>query len=207
MTPALQLLRTNSGRLLLLAAVSALCTAIVTSRLPRGVDVSLPFTIPVPGRPLSGAYEYDGYYALQATDLFAGTLAGWLTSPDLVADVYAKAGLAQPARSVRTLARVFTARKLSGQLVELRFHARTGEDAQRVAEHVTAIVHRRTEQFNKEGGTPLQFSVTSGEPLVLPVQRSVPLRALVGGLVAFVFGASALLLWDAARPPEGDSDG
>jgi hypothetical protein len=199
MTPIRTLLRRSFSTLLLLAAAAALITAFLVPRLPKGVDVALTFTVPIPHRPPSGEYEFDGFYALQATDLFAETLAGWLTSPNFVAEVYRRTGLPQPASSVRRLNRVFTARKISGQLVELRFRARSEEEAHRLLTEITEVVAERTENFNEEGRASLTFAITAENPLIIPVHRSAPLRALVAAIVAFVLAANVVVFWDVLR--------
>ena len=201
MTPITELLRRSLTTLLVLAVVAAVVTALVVPRLPRGVDVAQTFTVPIPRRPPSGEYEFDGFYALQATDLFAETLAGWLTSPDLASEAYRRAGLPQPAQSVRRLGRVFTARKRSGQLVEFSFRARSEDEAERLVREVGSLVRERTERFNEEGRSSLTFTVTQEHPLRIPVQRSAPLRALVAALVTFVLAANVLIFWDALRTP------
>lgn len=207
MTPVPLLLRRHAGSILLLAAVAAVVTAIVVPRLPPGVDAVLTFTVHIPERPPSGEYEFDGFYALQATDLFAETLAGWMTSPQFVAEVYSRTGLPQPAASVRQLGRVFTARKVSGQLVELKFRARAADDAARLSREASIVLGQRTERFNAAGKGSQEFSAVSAEPLIIPVRRSAPLRALVSALITAVVAANILLFWDAMKTTENASPG
>lgn len=199
MTSAPQLLRAWWRTIALLAAVAAAVTAIVTLRLPPSVDVAQTFTIPIPDRPASGEYEFDGFYAIQATERFADTLAGWLSSPDLVADVYRRAELAAPASTVRRLGRVFTTRRLFGQVVEVQFRTADEKSARALLAAITEVVGDRTDTFNQGRQQRLVFHVVPEQPLLLPVLRSASLRALVAAFVIIVVSASLLLFWDAWR--------
>jgi len=46
-------------------------------------------------------YKYDSYYAIQANDLFANTIVGWLKSPEIVVDIYKEAGVNFPVKNLR----------------------------------------------------------------------------------------------------------
>lgn len=199
MTPTVQLLRTWWRTIALLAAASAAVAAIVTMRLPDGVDVVQTFTIPIPERPPTNEYEFDGFYAIQATERFADTLAGWLSSPDLVAEVYRRAELPSPTSSIRRLASVFTTRRLSGQVVEVRFQASDEEHARTILAAVNDVVEDRTDTVNQDRQRSLTLRVVPEQPLILPILRSVGLRALVAAFVTAVVTASVLLFWDAWR--------
>lgn len=52
-------------------------------------------------------YRYDKYYALQASGLFADSLAAWLSSPSGVYEAYEKAGLPVPDISLKKLSQTF----------------------------------------------------------------------------------------------------
>lgn len=197
MTPIPLLLRQWGRSIVLVAVLAAVVTAVLTTRLPRQVEVVQTLTIPVPDRPSTNEYEFDGYYALQATEIFADTLAGWLTSADLVAEAYDRAAMPRPATSVRRLARVFVARKVSGQLVELRFQTAREADARRLLQEVDRLIAERAVAFNESGRSALAFSIHPQDPLILPVQRSVPIRALVAALVAAGVFTSIVVFADA----------
>lgn len=197
MTSLVILLKKNLPFILLLAILSGLATGIVTSKLPKKMDVSISFTIPIPERPQSDNYEYDGYYALQATDLFSGTFAGWIHSPEFVLAIYEKAGVAKKP-SVRSLEKAFITRKVSGQLVELRFSATSAEEAKKISDQIIIAAKEKVNKFNSEGQKSLTFSVISTEPLILPGSRSAPINTLVAFGIVLVLGINVLIFWDAA---------
>ncbi len=199
MTPLPKLFASWFKPVVLLSIFAMVVTAIITPRLPRGVDVSTSLTVPVPERPESGDYEYDGYYALQATDLFSNTLSGWFKSPDFVSKVFQRAELPRPAQSLRSLGKVFTVKKISGQLVEVQFHAETVEEGKKIAYAVSSVLEEQVEAFNKEGKGPLSFAVLVGEPIYIEVVRNTLVRSLVAALVVFVLAYNLVILIDGIK--------
>jgi len=198
MTSLAALLKKNLSFILILAVLTGLITGVVTSRLPRTMDVSISFTIPIPERPLSNNYEYDGYYALQATDLFASTFAGWLHSPEFVSAVYEKAGILKKP-SIRALGKAFTTRKVSGQLVELQFSASSSKEAENISNQVVIAAKEKVSKFNSEGQKNLTFSVISADPLVIPASRNASINALVAFVIVLVLGINVLIFVDAYK--------
>ncbi len=208
MTPGPLLLKQTLIPLLLVSAAAGLTSAVIARRSAPGLDVSLSFTVPatsaprtVPAARTSGTEE-TAFESLQAAELFAETLTGWLVGPDFVAEVYARAGVPVPqGASVRRLSRAFAAQKRGGQVADVRFHARSTEEARALAGAVRAEAEERTTQFNL-AGQALTFRVLSGEPLLVPVPVSPPIRGAVAALVVFVSGFSLVLLWDFLRAPD-----
>lgn len=195
MTPILQLLAKWLKPLILASILVAVITAIIVPRLPRGVDVSTSLTVPVPERPVSDNYEYDGYYALQSTDLFSNTLTGWFKSSNFVSSVLERAGI-KSAPSIRSLGHFFTTRKVSGQLVEVQFHAKTKQEGQKIVKAFSSVLAEQIASFNEEGNKTLSFNVIVGEPLYAEVARNAILRALVAGFVTFVVGINLVIFID-----------
>lgn len=205
MTPAALLLRRALGPLLLISVVTGVAVGIVSRRTNPGVEAALTLTVPAPvrespsNRTPSGATE-TAFEALQSAEIFAETLAGWLTSPDFVAAVYARAGVVFQRVTVRRLGRAFTAVKRGGPVVDVHFRAPSADEARAIARAVVTEIQERTAAFSSVTGGPV-FRVTTSEPLVIPVLVSPLLRALVGGVVAFVLGLNLVLLGDFLRSP------
>jgi capsular polysaccharide biosynthesis protein len=135
-----------------------------------------------------------------ATDLFVGTLSGWLSSPDFAAKVYQRASLPAPATSVRKLGRVFTVQRHGGQVVGVRFRARTADDATRIANALRDEVGERSTAL-AAGSPTFAFRVSVGEPLVVPVRPYPALRGLISGIVILAVGLNAVFLRDFLRSP------
>lgn len=209
MTPFRQLLPRALPPLLLVALAGGVSVGVVTARTVPGVEVIQPFTVPLPSvsARAESAYAESGglaFDALQASELFAGTLVGWLVSPDLVAGVYHRAQVRFPGTpSVRRLSRAFVAQKRGGSVVEVRFHARSADEGQALARAIREELEIRVAQFNS-ATRQLVFEARPGEPLVVPVRLSPVLRGLTASVVLFALSLSAVLLWDALRTPPAE---
>lgn len=203
MTPASLLLARSLGPLLVFSVAAGGVAAALAARTPAGVEVALGFVVPVPRDvSLRGGGE-PATDPVEATDLFVGTLTGWLSSPDFVARVYARASVAPPVRSLRHLSRVFTAERRGGQVVGVRFRARTADDGARIARAVREELGERAQAL-QGGGAAFSFTVRAEEPLIVPVRVLPAIRGLVAGTVVFVLALNAVFLWDFLRaPPAG----
>jgi len=132
-------------------------------------------------------YQYDGFYRIQADERFADTIVRWLSSPRIVADIYAGVGrnIAMPAE--HSLGNVFSARRLSSQYIEVRYTSVTEGIAEKIATSLERVLNERTDALNtgdvnKEGW----FRVIVEEPVMYPAH--IPwIRVLAGAIIAGVF--------------------
>lgn len=201
MTPSAVLLRRVFWPLLALGLAGGLAAGVVAVQRPPRVDVVLGFVVPIPeGASARSSSGPGGPDPVGAADLFVGTLSGWLASPDFAAAVFRRASLPVPALSIRKLGRVFEARRRGGQVVDVRFQARSADDAARIAKAVREEVAERATAF-AGGNSVLSFRAIAGEPLVVPVRSNAALRGLVVGVVLLVAGVNIVFLWDFLRSP------
>lgn len=201
MTPARVLLRRTLAPLVLLSAVAGVVVGAISTRQPAAVDVAMSLTVPLPETAAGSpgiAGPPDGSDAVAATELFVGTVTAWLSSPDVVAAVYQRAGLPSPQTSLRRLARSFTAVARGGQVVDVRFRVRSADEGTKLAAALTAEVRERANALSRRSGA-FRFAVEAGSPLQRIVQRNSLLRGAVGALVVLVVGINLVLLWDFLR--------
>lgn len=199
MTPFIKIIN-KWGKVIIIAAVFAMvATILVIPRLPKNEVVSVDITVPLPKRAATSNYEYDGYYALQAVDLFSNTLASWFKSPDFVARIHSKAKVPLETKSIRNLEKIFVVKKVSGQLITVTFSAKDEKQANDLGEAISINLKERVEQINNNGNHSLVFSVLVGKPLVVLEQRDVFINALIAGLVVLVFGFNAVIIIDALK--------
>lgn len=203
MTPAPVLLRRTLPALVVASVIAGVATGSVTARSRPGVDVVRMFTVPVPSveAPRGGERSPIPLDVFQASERFAGTVAGWLRSPDFVVAVYRRAQLVLPGQpSVRRLGRTIIVVQRGGTIVEARFRARTDEEARTLITAVTEELQSRVDAFNAASAT-LAFQVVPGDPLIVPALVSPLLRGAVAVVVVFVLGINLVLLRDLFRTP------
>ena len=70
--------------LIVIIAITGLASALVFSILrPAYYDTSLAFSINRINLQTTENYQYDGYYAIQASDLFSQTVMSWMMTPSV----------------------------------------------------------------------------------------------------------------------------
>jgi len=112
-------------------------------------------------------YRYDDFYRLQADEKFAETVVQWLKNPRTTADVLSKAGIDASQLSLRKLAKVFVAEKLSSQIVSVSFSTKSEKSAQKISEAVLEIVARNTQALNKNQNEETWFAVVAQDPVIM----------------------------------------
>jgi capsular polysaccharide biosynthesis protein len=185
--------------ILVATVLCMLFTYALVPRLPKRYDVSMDVVTSVPERAPSNEYEFDGYYAMQAVDLFSDTIAGWLKSPGFVAQVFDQAQVQRPSKQLRGLGRVFTVKKISGQLINVSFGTNSEKDAAKLAESTTRVLNNSVENFNKNGDKKIAFSAVVNNPLIAQADIDPVVSALVSGLIVLVLGFNFVIIADAFK--------
>lgn len=180
------------------AVVGALLGVALAAAAPARVKASMSFTVAQQTRQETADYAYDGYYALRSAELISDTMISWFSTPSVVKEIHAAAGLGlSEEEALAAAGRAFRAKKYSSQNVVVAFSAADEEEARKLAAAASEIVAARATGLvlSKEGDS--LFHVTSSSPVI--ARASTPPRAAaVAG--AFVGGFLGLALAYFARP-------
>lgn len=159
---------------------------------PKTTVVSLAFTVDQRKRQETPDYTYDGYYALQASQLFTDTLISWFGTPSTVAEMYTTAGLPMPKGDANVAAAGFRMKRLSSQVVTARFTAPNATSGQALALAAAKVVEAKTAELGRDAQGDSLFAVTADEPAI--TTSKLPLAT--AGLAGLVLGAlAAYVLW------------
>lgn len=134
---------------------------------PIAYSVSLALNITRSGVQQTTDYRYDDFYRLQADEKFSETVVQWLKNPRSASDVYAKSGIDSSKMSLRQLAKIFVAEKLSAQIVSVSFSARDENSAKKIATAVSEIIAANTESLNKNQNEDTWFQVVAQNPVIV----------------------------------------
>ncbi len=176
--------------LLLCAAVGGLGGLALSKMLPPSARVSLAFTIAEQARQETADYSYDGYYSLRASELVADTLISWLSTPSVIKDIYAGAGVAiGDDQAFAQAGRAFRAKKLSSQNVVVSFSAPDAATAAKLAAQTSKILSERAARLALTPKDQPLFLVTASEPVIaeasLPGAASAAAGAFIGAFLGF----------------------
>jgi hypothetical protein len=172
--------------LAIITIVGASIGLAITKLLPTSYDVSLSLDIERKSIPTDKFYTYDGYYAIQATELFAKSVTSWFVTPSFVEDVLQNADKSDLDQlSVKDFRRVFTPEQISANIVEVRFGVKD-----------SALGGTLTEAINSSIGSYIEtrdiqdYAIRVGEPVIRQKEYN-PIFFSLGGLVlAFALGIS-----------------
>lgn len=158
----------------------------VTRILPESYDVSL--AIDIERKPSSNVnyYTYDGYYAIQATELFGKSVASWFITPDFVEDVLQNANKSDIADlSVKDFRTIFSPEQISANVVEVGFQVKEAE----LGTTLTDAISNSIEVY-AENRSIQDYIIQVGDPVIRQTQYN-PVFFSVGGLIlAFAIGVS-----------------
>ena len=196
-----------ASKLPLLLLASFLLAAIafgIAGRLGPLPQVHFSYLVSLSEREVTPDFEFDGYYALQATDLFAATLAEWLTTPEVVVAAYREAGLEPDTDDPRALTRLVEARKTAPQLVEVTVKGSSQAEAEALTAGLLVAMERNVALYHDEGIPAVEFGVVATEPF--SGQRTINARliAVATFFTALILLINAALLFGAqANEPRG----
>ena len=158
----------------------------ITKLLPISYDVSLAVDIERKAVPTDKFYTYDGYYAIQATELFAKSVESWFVTPSFVEDVLKNADKADLDQlSVKDFRRVFTPEQISANLVEVRFGVKDSALGVTLTEAINSSIKSYIESRDIQ-----DYSIRVGDPVIRQKEYN-PIFFSLGGLVlAFALGIS-----------------
>jgi hypothetical protein len=136
-------------------------------------------------------YQYDGYYALQAADLFAQTVVSWFATPSVLREVYSNANLDPEITTVNSLPSRFRVKKYSAQNIVVRFSERDETRAKGLATSIRRVMEEKASRLNQTADGKALFEIVGTEPVIAPAKPSVWLWAgvaliLSAGLALFI---------------------
>lgn len=160
---------------------------VATTR-PVRTGVSVSFAINRTAREATTQYQYDGYYALQAADLFAQTVVSWFSTPSVLRQVYQQANLDPEIQSINSLPNRFSVRKYSSQNIVVKFTERNNERASKVADSLQQVMEHNAAQLNQTTDGKSLFAIASGTPVIAPARPNVGLIAAVAAVLSLALG-------------------
>ncbi len=144
-------------------------------------------------------YEFDGFYAIQSSQLFANTVSGWLSSPDIVKSIYKEAGLDLKIKNIDELReRIKTSVKSTqsqNNLVDSVFKAKSNAELKKISDATYKVLSQRVEQFNQSTGNKIVYKIDKlSESVVVRITADTTLNTILGLVAGFVFSIIFIFL-------------
>lgn len=182
----LKILNRHKGIIVVLTVLITFLVFLYAYLQPVVYDTSISFTINRTAKQKTADYQYDGYYAIQASNLFAQTIMSWLMTPAFVLEVYQEAGVAPAVQSLDKLGSHFTSQRLSPQNVVVRFKEKDEATAKKIGRALIDKVEKKSNEINKTSEGDSLFNVVGYEPVVAPYKPDIKLVTVIGLIVGLL---------------------
>lgn len=157
---------------------------VITKLIPVSYDVSLALNVERKTNDTGEFYTYDGYYAIQSTELFSKIVASWFVTPDFVEDVLRNVDKSDIDKlSVKDFRTIFTPEQVSASVVEVRFGVDEFELGGVLTESISSSIgsYMQTRDIT-------DYNIFVGTPVIRQVDYNPILFALGGGFLALALG-------------------
>ncbi len=171
--------------IIILMIVITASSVLVYYFMPEKLETSVAIAIAREGKQETQDYKYDGFYSLQASELFADTVVSWFLSPEIVNSIYNGAGIDLGDKTLRELSRVFDAEKMASQNVLVKFTAGDVSEANHVVSSMKTILSERTQILNKSNSEDAKFTVIIRDPITVSQKMEIWMVALISLVVSF----------------------
>jgi len=186
-------------RILIFSLVVAMLAWFGVSSIGPTYQAHFSYLISLSEREAAGEYRFDGLYALQATDLFASTLAAWATTPEVIVSAYKKTGVELPSVDPGKLAGSIKATQTAPQLVEIVIKDSDRQVVEQLTQGLKQVMIKNVEDYHEQGIPAVAFRVVATEPWVGAKQLPRPVITVAVFLVTLVLSINLVLLRESWR--------
>jgi len=184
----LKIIRQNKKMIIAVALLTGLFSFIFSAIQPIKYETSLSLLISKNKTQETDDFKYDGYYALQASEIMADSVEQWLKSPEVVNAVYRKAHINFDFENIKSYTKKFKARKMSSQYVEVKFSAFAKEEAEKISRAIIEVVNSKAEALKKNSAEEVSFSVIGTDPVIVEDNSNLFLNLFIGFISGLALG-------------------
>lgn len=188
-----------------IALLGALTGGLVAVFTPVKYESSLSFTVNQINKQATTAYQYDGYYAIQASDLFSETIVSWFQTPSFLLEVYNRANLDPQIDSIDSFTARFKMKKYSAQNLVLEFTAPDQDQAEKLSQAIITHVEERSGALNQNADLKALFEVKGSAPVIVKKEMTLAMGALYGLVAGIAAGIFIIALFSAFRKLETEN--
>lgn len=184
----LKLLRKNFKLIAGTSLVVAISAFLFSTARPVKYDVSQSIFINKNGSQETDNFKYDGYYAFEAADSLSDSIAEWLKSPEIVNAIYKESGVDPNLQNIKSYSKMFKAKKLSAEFVEITFQSQTRDEASKVSGAIVKILESKMEAIDDASNSEVSFSIGAGSPVVVENKPDALLNFAIGIISGLILG-------------------
>ena len=182
----IEIIKKNFKLILSVAIITGLSAFLFSVLQPVKYEASLSLFINKDKTQETDDFKYDGYYALQASEIIADSVEQWMKSPEVVDAIYQEAGIKHDFESFKNYTKKFTVKKMSAQYIEVKFKANNREDAEKISAAVAEVTRSKIKALGENSGQELSFLVKNENPVIIESKPNVFFNLIIG-LVSGLF--------------------
>ncbi len=137
-------------------------------------------------------YKYDGFYTIQANQMFSDSVETWLEAPDFVKLIFDRANLSAP-EGMNALKGVFDFDKVISQSVAVRLNRGSADEVKQILEAMIQVMKEKTESLLVDKNSKPLFTIDTTPVLVL--QHEIDYRLQFGAGLVGALGLGAFLAY------------
>jgi len=172
------------------SALTGLFSFLFTSVQPLKYETSMSLFINKKYSQETDNFKYDGYYALQTSEMLSDTIIEWTKSPEFVNSVYTKAGVDLNFNSIKKYSKAFNVKKMSSQYIKINFTSTNKAEAVKISSTISSEIKEKIKTIENESEKELSFSVTSKDPIIIVSKPKILINLIIGifsGLIIGIF--------------------
>lgn len=190
----LKIIKKNSKLILIIGIITAVSAFIFSIAQPIKYETSLSLSIIKDKTQVTDNFKYDGYYALQTSEIIADSTEQWLKSPETVDAIYKEAQVDLEFKNIKSYTKKFIARKMSSQQVEVKFKTNTQEEAEKISQAVVGAINNKVKTLKESSKQEISFSVDSENPITVESRPDAILNLIIGLISGLALGIFIVFL-------------
>lgn len=186
--------------LLVVILFITLGTFYYTLKMPESFDGSVSINVnKAEDKLTSQEYQYDKYYAFQASSYLADTILNWLQDPSNVIKIYDAANLNLPTDKLNKLTKMIKAKKKPPATINITTSALDEITVKNLLNSTTDFIDKKmqSEIVSDLGGN---FKLSYSSPAILKHQKSLLVNSFIGFIVGLVLGLALVFVVEYFSP-------
>lgn len=144
-------------------------------------------------------YQYDDYYAIQASSLFADTMISWLKDPSNVSQIYTNAQLELPTLKLKNVANLIKPKKIDPAAITITLNDKEEKNVKSLIYSTINFVKNKVQMLS-DSGEIKGFTVSYSEPLIVKYQKPILSNTAIAFMVSLILGIGLVFLVEYFNP-------
>lgn len=140
-------------------------------------------------------YQYDRYYAIEASSLMTDSVISWIKDPDLISQVYSKANQDLTAKNIKSMAKIFNPKKELPSTIVVS----TSSDSENKA--ISLLRALKTTVLEKSQiGEAQNFEIKTSEPISVLRKINLTTNLVLGLVSGLILGLILIFVSEYFKP-------